>query len=342
MSIQGQNAAPGNRALNTQGPSPAALWREHRIPMIALAAICLAIVAYGQFVSTNERAISAYVIGQNTARAIGIWLAFRYLIARDLRLGPVSVALIPIFASLLLSSHLSHIRTTREKDHFISHLQGEIQQLAAAGGMQDLAARPPPDIGGSDSGSYRVAEQVVSEFTKRMATDHAAYVQALEQAGLVMLLDPERLRNDAGFVESRRVIDESRRLIDLHQAKSRETEEWLHRRIDATATVGGQKDEFLEGFGRGLADSRTARESFWSMDREMVAELASVIELLASRSNWQLSEEGIAFESDVDAAAYNQHLARVDELADTQERIRAEAYEKTMRRLDAEKRAQPR
>lgn len=180
----------------------------------------------------------------------------------------------------------------------------------------DPAARIDPfDIGPVAEDEAGRMHQVMRQYLNAAFQVRNDYLAELEAMGWSGILDADRLKADAGMVESKRLVAEARAAMARAETGSVAALKSIPGLIEAAPITAANKREMLKGYegslAKGLADIRGA----YALESETLDQFAGMVELL-ERVEWDVDQSQIVFVHDVDVETYNAHFHRITALTE--------------------------
>lgn len=301
---------------------------EHRAPyrltpesgaapswIAALAVVCIAIILYGVFYSTNTSTNLAYLLGFSLSPALVLTLLLRVTCLRGHGIQPVLVSFCAIVASLMLCFSIAAQQQRAEVLTAVSSMQAEaLRALSAEPGERSGSASQP-----YARGPFGELERFMLELMADLAAQQDAYVADLTAIGWDDVLDPNRLRTDKGLVRTRAILAQARQLVDKHEALHRQLIEATGARIERARVPADIRRAMVAGFRHGMAASEPVIDEQWQLERQILDEVEALTALFGDPRTWEVSGEMVRFDRDEDVEEYNARLLRFFALIERQE-----------------------
>ena len=135
-------------------------------------------------------------------------------------------------------------------------------------------------------------------------------------------LDAERLAGDQDLSESRELLLDGRQVLVKYSRLTMEYIESSPGGIELLDLPAEQKSSFRAGYEAGLAKSQPIRRKIWDLEFETFDEFGKIFDMLeANRTQWQIVNGQIMFESQALLDQFNGHLMKMQELTNEQYRV---------------------
>lgn len=221
------------------------------------------------------------------------------------------------------------------------------QQAAVVASLEDQLARfedavdadgmPQPIRDAAPSsgatGEFAVIEGFVRSYMDDLARINNEYLAELGTMRWETILDGNRMKADAGFVESRRMVEDARALAKKYEGLVRARIARVPADIAALDLPARTKREFESGFQTGQARSQDALDGIWRLEHAVLEDIAGIVELVAAQSQWDVQDGQIMFDNDEAVTKFNAYLAAVNEKVAEQERLRQQSLTGARERL---------
>jgi len=136
--------------------------------------------------------------------------------------------------------------------------------------------------------------------------------QALEAAGWPRVLDPKRIRSDAGCGDSRALIELANLSTDRRSVVFHEAIKALSRHISSSQLNAELKVKMLAENRRANSRALELGQSQFSLEREIIATTAEALDVLCNQEAWVIEGDSISFYADSDLNRYNVTMERLD------------------------------
>jgi hypothetical protein len=333
MLITRAHALSGRVSLMDQGasrsPPPASsTW------IAAVAVICVGIIAYGVFYSTNAYTDLAYLIGYSLPPAIVLTAIVRWVWLRGQGVRPVLISFASIFVSLLLCWQIAAERQRLEAIAAVNSMQTQAARAAATPPDEQVAVDTRPVA----RGPFGEMERLMLGLIGEMAEQQNDYSAELTAIGWDNILDAARLRADPGLKRTLPIISQAEQLVDKYEARYMSLLGGLDQRIQQIDVPTEVKRSMSTGLARGLEKARPVIEEQWRIEREIVAQVKGMAVLLRDPRTWEMEGDMFLFEQDSDVDEYNARQSRLVELITRQEANRQQMMGEFQQNMDELKR----
>lgn len=323
--------------MNTSDQSPTAA-QESRTWIVALGVVCLAIVGFGVFYSTNTISNPAFLAGQYLVYALFLWAVFHavFLRKRGSRISGISFTF--IFIALFAGGLIAASRQQHEAVQAVSSIQNELDRVVSAStdpsSLPARIERTPADVPKA-KGEFREMERFVKEFIDRCVALRNDYLLELYAIGWNSILDAKRIKNDTTLSESKVMIERAKVIAEKYEKKTADLMNGTRAHINALNMSESNKREMLAGFERGMSKSGKQIDEQWKLEKQVLLQFENIIVLLAARKNWVVQGEQILFYSEDDLARFNSYIGTIQRLVQQQEQIQKTSFAEANQNLSA-------
>lgn len=304
---------------------------DNNIWKIALSLVCIGILGYGFFFSNNTTANLAYLIGYNLPLALIIWGIFYATVARKHSAKIGSFSFIAIFICMIGSGLIGYLQQKHEAKIAISEVQNQYSKMLESSiDSQGMPKRIDKHIDTNPQarGELGEFERFMKEFMNQIAFLRNDYLLELEAIGWNSILDPKRIRDDTGLVESRVTIKKAKYIVAKYRKKTNLLLENAREKLQSLDMSASLKQKAISGFDRGMEQTKSEIDSMWTMEENVVIEFENIFELLAARKDaWVVQESKILFYSDTDLNKFNSHIASIQNIVNQQQLIQKQRKE---------------
>jgi hypothetical protein len=189
-----------------------------------------------------------------------------------------------------------------------------------------------PTAAGDDAGILRDYLTSVLNQSIALRNDYLAEITA---TGWDKALDPDRLRADKDLSQSLAMVAKAKAIVAKFRGRTHALMGDLRNQIMALKVDEAQKQSVLKGFDESTAKSAGSVDAQWDMEARIVDEVGGIFELLRDRQGqWQVNGREVLFRNQADLAAFNAHLAAVQEISRQEEQLRSQKMAKATSDLD--------
>jgi hypothetical protein len=251
------------------------------------------------------------------------------------------IILFLVFAALIGYVHFRYKNNSAQKEESskaLTEIQKQFTRFFKS--STDSKGLPKPieerfDTAPKAQGDYGEMEKFTKELLNGMAEQRNGYLAELKAIGWEGILDAKRIKSDVGFVESREIIQKAKDTVATYQIKTDIFLKLSKRNIESLDVDESVKKEFAIGFENGLKESRKKVDTMWELERQIVGEFESIINLLASTtSSWTIEGDKIMFYNNSDLDKYNSHIAAIQKLSDRQTKIQKQGVDSLNREFN--------
>lgn len=293
--------------------TPAKKWPA-LVPLVL--AMCAVAAWVGRDVFTENGANLGYIIGNTVAVSAMVWVALYFCFVQKTgrKVGLIYWGI--LFATGIASGmSVSGYETMQAK----SALRGISRGYSAyvKGESVDAGVHAQGDVG--------QVEGWIKNFFALELKDHQAYVSELDGAGVANLLLPANLKTDKGLGRAKAAVVRGREIVQKYHALYDRRLADAYIAIDKSNMNPSMKTQTKTGMDEGMAKSKPMADRIWALEAGAVEEMGAVVDLLAAyEGSWKITDK-VVFENPDVVAAYNGHLAKLQEMANEEERLRAQA-----------------
>lgn len=316
--------------------------------IVALTVICVGIVGFGMFYSTNTISNPAFLAGQYLVYAFLIWAVFHLVLLRKRGAKVSAIAFTALFAALFAGGQIAASKheslavdeassARQEVSRFASSAQQELSRLAST--TSNSSGRPSPikevPIGDTDVRDV-LAEMTrfIKESVDLTMAQKRDYELELEAIGWSSILDVQRINHDTALFESRVMIKRAKAIINKYEKISAN---YLHEgkaRINTLNMSDAMKAEAFAGFEEGVIESAPKRDEIWRLEKQVVLQIENIFLLLADRQKWVVGGGRILFYNDNDLSKYNSYYETIQKIVQQQEQLKNSMLAESNRELE--------
>ena len=311
---------------------------DDNIWKIVLALVCAGILAYGIFYSNNSIADFAYLLGFNFTPALVIWVIFYVAVGRKrgARIGGFS--LLTIYICTIASGFIGYTQNKKESEiEMMSELKNEISEIFEVSTATDSLGVPtlikPINATPKFKGELGEIEKFLKQYINQMLSLRNDYFLDLEAVGWNSILDFNRIKSDETFVESNRIIINTKNIINKYINQSLTFAHSIRDSIKSLNISESTRNSMLSGFNRTVEKGIEDMDKMWSLEKKVVTEFENIITLLtASKGSWIIVDEQVLFYNDSDLEMFNSYIASIEKIVNQQEEIQQKSA-KSMDRI---------
>lgn len=296
--------------------------RTDKTWVVALTIVCIGILGYGVFYSTNTVSNWAFLAGENLVYAVLLWGIFHAVFLRKHGSKMSATAFAVLYAALFTGGMIAASKQERQAISAVSSIQeqfGSFSDAVLAPGKPTRIERTPVVV--HTAGEAGEVERFVKETIDRTVALRNDYLLELEAVGWESILDPQRLKKDTTLSESRMMIERAKVIIDKYEKKNANLIYESRTRINALNMSESSKTDMLAGFDKSVAKSALRNNELWSLEKQAALEFGKIVGLLTNRERWLVEGEQLIFYSDDDVARFNSHLETIQSFVQQQEQI---------------------
>jgi len=218
-------------------------------------------------------------------------------------------------------------------DATLDRLQEDMQALGEAAGDPLKPIATIPETGDAPADLVSQGTAIMRRMTNEIIVVRNAYHQRLAEIGVDTLLDPARLKADAGYADSRRKVADCREALAKMRTDALAVLDRVPQFVAESKLAPDEQRGFLKGYETTRAASTGQLEANFALEGQAIDKMEALVEHLAA-APWENHPDGIMFGSDADAAAYNQLLAELGEIVAEQEANSARGLQQAQDAID--------
>jgi len=305
--------------------------RNDNIWKIALALVCLGILGYGFLYSKNTTADIAFLVGYNLPLALIIWGIFYAAVVRKQGAKVGGFSFLAIFICMIASSLIGYSQQKQEAIKVLSEIKDQYSKILES--STDSRGLPkcietPIKTTPKAHGEFGEIERFIKEFMAQMVSLRNDYLLELEAIGWNSILDPNRIKEDKTFVESRVIIQKARGIVKKYTDKTTNLLNDAKNKIRSLNISESSKRSMLSGFDRGMKEAKENIDAMWSLEAKTIDEFENIITFLAARKGaWFVKGEQILFYNDSDLERFNFYIASIQNIMKQQEQIQRQSIQ---------------
>ncbi len=307
---------------------------------IILTIICLGILLYGYFYSTNTSQDLAHLLGYNLPSAVLIWVVFYISVTRKKGTRVSGLSFILIFISLTASSLIGYSQQKKEAKVALSEIQREYSDLnESTTSSQGISKRidRPIDTTPKAGGDFGKIERLVKEFMDEMRLQRNDYLLELEAIGWSSILNANRIKDDKTFIESSVIIEKAKTVVNKYKEQSNILLERTKENIRSSNIREDFRKQMLSGFEKGMIGAKVNIDQIWVLELKVVNEFEKIVNLLSAKKEaWVIKKGQILFYDSSDLERFNFYLASIQDIVEQQTVIQRESRQIANKNLDYE------
>ncbi len=313
--------------------------KDDNIWKIALAIICLVILAYGFFFSKNTNNDFAYLIGYNLPSSLIFWYIYYASVARKKSTKTGAFSFIAIYICMIASSLIGYSNQKHNAEKMLSEVQVQFSNLVDS--ATDTRGMPrriekPIDVTPKAHGDYGEIERFMKTYMDEIISLRNDYLLELEAIGWNRILDAERIKDDTGFIESKIIIRKAKQIVEKYQKKTDILMSKTRKDILSLKIEEPLKRELLQGFERGVERAKVQNNEMWGMERDVIGEFENIINLLSARSgSWVVQDGKLTFYNEEDLSRFNYYIASIKSIVSKQNQIQKQSLESFNRNMNS-------
>lgn len=178
--------------------------------------------------------------------------------------------------------------------------------------------------------------EVFNGFINDLASLQNQYLRDLDKAGLQQLMDPDRIRKDTSFEQTRKILGDCRELANNVRAKGLEYLETFPKRLDGQNFSEKMKQEIREGYADGKKASLAKFTEMWDLELSTMDQMEAACEHLSkTREAWSAQDGQLVFNNDADLEKFNGYIKKIEENTARQTSLRDGSINEAMSELKA-------
>ncbi len=292
---------------------------------LSVALLCLGLLGYIAFYSTNTARNPAVLAGECLSEAAVVWFivwVLSYAIFGGSRGAKNIVVYCAIYASLFLGGLINASLNKQQAIKAVSSVQEEFARVTAVAmttGGQPREVVLPQAAAPVAKGEFGEVEKFMKVFMAELVSQRNDYQKEFEAIGWNSILDLHRIEEDANLSESRMIISKARMIVKSYKLKTDDLMGGVKKNIDNLAISSRLKDEIIYGFDHNIVRARKQIDAVWCCEESKIKGFENIIELLATSKNWSVKGGKMLFQSEADLARFNSYVSAIRETAKQQQ-----------------------
>ena len=311
---------------------------DDNIWKIALALVCIGILAYGFFHSKNTTTNLTYLFVYTLLIALFVWAIFYAAVARKRRGKVAGFSFLAIFICMIAGDLIGYSQQNQEAKQALSEIQDQYSALIESStDSQGLPKRieKPINTTPKASGEFGEVERFMKEFIDQMVSQRNDYILELQAIGWNGILDVNRIKADKTFIESKVTIQKAKEVVKKYKEQINTLLSNVKDNIRSLNVNETSKREMLSGFDRGMEKAKKNIDALWSLESKTINEFENIINLLSARKGaWIVEGEQILFYNDSDLERFNYYMASIQKMVGQQEEIQRQSVQTVKRKFD--------
>jgi hypothetical protein len=169
----------------------------------------------------------------------------------------------------------------------------------------------------------------------QMVAQRNEYFSELDRIGWNQVLDGTRVKRDTDLRQSRQILAQARGLVDKYEAKSKGVIEGIPAAIRALDITESSKRDMMQGFEGTAAASRSQLVELWSLERQALAEIEGMLQILdSSRARWTIEGGNFMFAEQRTLDAFNQRMASVQAITQKQSEMQKRSANNALSKME--------
>lgn len=315
---------------------------EDRIWITALAILCLGILGFGFFYSTNTISNPTFLAGQYLVYALLLWGVFYAVFLRKRDIKSKGIAFISIYTALFVGGLIAASQQKQQALQALSSVQKEMSRVTDASvdssGFPAKIERRPATTPQA-RGEFGEMERFTKEFIDRLVAQRNDYLLELEAIGRNSVLDAQRLKNDSTLSESKFVVKRAKAIVDKYERKTADLMQNTREQMNSLNISESLKKEMLVDFDKSIGKAGRQISEQWRLWKQIVLEVENIFVFLAVNKRWQIQGGQILFYSNDDLARYNGHMENIQQMTQQHQQIQKDSYAEMNRKFESVKNA---
>lgn len=293
--------------------------QSNRVWKIFLAVLCFGILAYGYLYSKNTTGDFAFLFGYSLPSALFIWGIFHWVVGRKQGNKKAWFSFLAIFGTLIVSGLIGYSQQKGMAIQAITEIQRSFASMMKSGtnaqGLQQRSERGV-DVAPTTKGDLGEMERFMKTFMNKIASQRNDYLLELDAVGWTKILEPERVRQDNGLIESKFIIQRAKNIVAKYKISMHTILNNARKDINTLNVSEEHRASVLRGFDNSMAKTGGSLDTLWDLEAETISEFENIITLLSERNGeWAIKDGQILFKSPEDLNTFNSYLAAIKDLA---------------------------
>jgi hypothetical protein len=176
--------------------------------------------------------------------------------------------------------------------------------------------------------------ELMQSFFNNMITLQNEYIAALDKDGVNELLDANRVAKDTNSLESKAILERSRKTVLKFRAKADNVVADFPKLLNDYSFDEKSNSEMLSGYKKGVGKALPLLKESWDLEVAVIGHMDDLIEHLeATRSYWIPEDGKFMFERDVDLEKFNAIMAKITACVERQTAIKASTQKSAMEKI---------
>ncbi len=251
----------------------------------------------------------------------------------------VAILFVAVKTLVFVGEEVQNSNRTQEAKQVITEIQDQYSSLIKsstdAQGLPKFVEKQI-DTTPKAHGELGEYERWFKELINQVALQRNDYLLELKAIGWNSLMDANRIDADKTFVESKEIILNAKKIVNKYQEKNYTLINNTKERIESLHISDTLKENMRSGFERGIENARNSIDAIWSLEKKVINEFESIINLLSARKNDWIVESGqIVFYNDNDLYKFNSYVASIQNIANQQGEIQRQNVQNVNNSLDS-------
>jgi hypothetical protein len=332
---------------------------EDRTWVVALVLLCLGILGFGVFYSTNTISDPARLASEYLVYAVPLWVVFYAVFLQKRGVTVCGIAFTLIFAALFAGGLIAASPEKQQARDALASVQAEISRAMGASvdsrvlperAEEGPAAMPQRAEGGPAAMPQRAEggpaampqprnvsgglEGLMKEFINRIDSQQRDYVLELEAIGWTSVLDVQRIEKDVTLAESKTIVKRAKAIVDKYEQETADLLQNTRASVNSLDMPESPKEEMLASYDRSMGKASQQMSEQWKLERQVVLEVEKIFVLLAASKSWVIKGGSIVFNNE-ELARYNAHIENIQQMAQQQQQAQKESYAEVSRYLES-------
>ena len=305
---------------------------------IALACVCVGILAYGFFFSKNPDTNLGYLIGSNLVYTTIIGGIFYFVVAKKHGNFASWFSFFIILVSLVISSYIGEYQMMRGAKQAVTNIEDKLIKKQLINGSQNRTTNI--NTTHKANGDFGEIETFIKERIDEVASINNNYQKELIATGLNEILDPQRLKKDVSLIESKTIVQKANELAKKYNDKSMNSLNEGIEKINSLDISPSLKQKMLIGYKTSMEQAKIRGNAAWTLESKIIKEFENIINFLSARNGaWTIKDNQILFQNDNDIQKINSYYAEIKNLQKQQSALITEISSTVNQKFDTLKKA---
>lgn len=177
---------------------------------------------------------------------------------------------------------------------------------------------------------------IMQKMMNEMLVLQADYHAAIDRSGVTRLLVADRIANDAGMVESKKIMRQVHAIIADFRGRSADLLKRLPQYIEQVNLPSHLRDSAIEAYRKSVVNTIPVFQEMWDLEAASAEHMDELVaHLERTRARWQPIDGKFIFDWPTDSDRFNAIMAKIEHVVKRQVKIRESAAKNAKSSFDA-------